>query len=160
MFSFPWIEYGIAFISLYCTVFYSLILFSYKEKMYDAVDLLPRDKLPGVSIVIPVLNEAGVISKTIESVLEMDYPAKKLEIIVVDDGSTDASVAEIQAFAKRGVKLIKNKHTGIGKSSALNAGIRKASGQFIATIDSDSFPEKTSLRQLVSLFPNDDKIMA
>lgn len=157
---FPIVEYVTAFVALYATVFYFLLLFGYRKEFHEEPQLLPVSQLPSVSIIIPVLNEEGTISKTLESVLALDYPKDKLEIIVVDDESTDATVKEVQRFAAaKGVKLIRNKHSGLGKSSALNAGIRSANGELIATLDSDSFPAKSSLHKLASFFA-DGSIMA
>ncbi len=157
--SFPVVEYITAFVALYGTIFYFLLLTSYKKQLHSEAKLLPRKELPSVSIIIPALNEQGTISKTIRSVFEMNYPRNLLEIIVVDDGSTDGTIAEVKRFSKQGVKLVINEHKGIGKSSALNAGIRKASGELIATLDSDSFPQKNCLHKLVSFF-SDESVTA
>ncbi len=156
---FPVVEYVTAFVALYATIFYFLVLAGYRKELHSEPLLLPLHKFPSVSIIIPVLNEEDTISKTIKSVLALDYPKNKLEIIVVDDESTDGTVKEVEKFTTQGVKLIRNTHKGIGKGSALNAGICRASGELIATLDSDSFPEKTSLRRLASFF-TDPSIMA
>ncbi len=152
MTSLPIVEYVTVFVALYATIFYFLLLFQSRRKLYSEPSLLPDSTLPSVSIVIPVLNEAGTISKTLDSVLNLNYPKSKLEIIVVDDESTDDTVNEVQSFAKYGVKLVRHVHCGVGKSSALNAGIRIATGELIATLDSDSFPSRDSLRRLASFF--------
>ncbi|MDP3742191.1 MAG: glycosyltransferase family 2 protein [Candidatus Micrarchaeota archaeon] len=153
---FPVVEYITVFAALYAAVFYFLLLLGYSKQIHTEPVLLSDKALPSVSIVIPVLNEAGTISQTLNSVLALKYPKNKLEVIVVDDESTDNTVKEVQWFAsKRGIKelkLIRNKHVGVGKSSALNTGIRSATGELVATLDSDSFPEKTSLVKLASFF--------
>jgi len=156
---FPVVEYITVFAALYAAIFYFLLLLGYKHEVHREPPLLSEKALPTISIVIPVLNEAGTVSQTLNSVLAISYPKNKLEIIVVDDESTDDTVKEVQLFTNKGVKLIRNKHVGIGKSSALNAGIRAASGELVATLDSDSFPEKTSLAKLASFFV-DPSIMA
>ncbi len=156
---FPVVEYVTAFVALYATMFYFLLLLEHRKKLHVEPPLLPIEKLPSISIVIPALNEGGTISKTIESVLGLDYPKHKLQVIVVDDESTDNTVQEVKRFAKRGVILIRNKHKGVGKSSALNRGIRASKGELVATLDSDSFPQKTSLVRLASFFA-DPTVMA
>ncbi len=155
----PVVEYVAAFVALYGTILYFLVLFGNRHELHREPAMLADDKLPRVSVVIPVLNEAGTISKTLNSVLGLDYPGEKLEVIVVDDGSTDGTVSEVKRFEARGVKLVMNQHRGIGKSSALNTGIKRASGEFIATLDSDSFPERTALRRLAS-FSTDKEVGA
>ncbi len=149
---FPVVEYITVFAALYAAVFYFLLLLNHGKEIHVEPSLLADKALPSVSIIIPVLNEQGTISKTLNSVLALHYPKNKLEVIVVDDESTDGTVKEVQRFANKGVKLIRHKHIGVGKSSALNAGIRVATSQLVATLDSDSFPEKTSLAKLASFF--------
>ncbi|MDI6798854.1 MAG: glycosyltransferase family 2 protein [Candidatus Aenigmarchaeota archaeon] len=103
-----------------------------------------------MSIIIPSYNKAGVIEKTINSVLSLDYPSK--EIIVVNDGSTDNTLDICKKFVKsRKIKLIsysKNR----GKAYALNMGIRAAKNDIVVTVDADSFPESGSLNKLVCYF--------
>ncbi len=147
------VEYATSFIVLYTTIFYLLLFASSRKIFHSEPRQLSENQLPKVSIVIPVYNEENVIAKTLRSVLALDYPRNKLEIIVVDDESTDKSAEIISKFkGAGGVKLIKNKHRGIGKSSALNAGIRSASGELIATVDADSFPARNALRKLAAYF--------
>ncbi|MFH0713660.1 MAG: glycosyltransferase [Candidatus Micrarchaeota archaeon] len=154
----PILEYTIAFVALYASVFFFLLLYKHRNELNEEPALLQKNKLPAVSIVIPVLNEAGTITKTLDAVFALNYPKNKMEVIVVDDGSTDNTVREVKNYG-HGVKLLQNKHRGVGKSSALNAGIRAAKCELIATLDSDSFPEKNSLHQLISFFV-DEKLMA
>ena len=148
------IDYFIAFVTLYVTIFYLFLLLEYGETATAEPKHLTDVHLPKLSVIIPVYNEAGVISKTLDAVLACNYPRRKLEVIVVDDESKDDTVAEVKRFTKRGVKLLYNKHRGIGKSSALNTGISAAHGELIATLDSDSFPSRDSLRLMVSYFAN------
>jgi hypothetical protein len=109
---------------------------------------------PGVSILIPAHNEEIVIAGTIESLLHLDYPADRLEIIVIDDSSTDGTrriVEELMA-TYRGVKLVAIPPGlgGKGKSHALNTGMRYASHELIAVYDADNSPEPEALRYLVA----------
>lgn len=102
---------------------------------------------PLVSVVIPVFNHEEYIGDAIESVLRQTY--KHFEIIVVDDGSTDRTRSVIAKFGYM-VRYIYKKNGGT--SSALNAGIRNARGNFICWLSSDDQFLPTKLRKQVQLF--------
>ncbi|MEW6528386.1 MAG: glycosyltransferase family 2 protein [Candidatus Micrarchaeota archaeon] len=109
-----------------------------------------------VSIIIPAYNEEKTISKTIESVLKLNYPKEKLEIIVINDGSTDKTAEFVKTFKE--VVLINKKNTG--KANSVNIGIKKAKGEFIATLDADSFVESNALNYMLGYFEEDEKVAA
>lgn len=90
---------------------------------------------PLVSVVIPNYNYARYLTETLQSVIQQTY--QNIEVIVVDDGSTDNSIEVIEALAKEDprIKLVAKKNGGL--SSARNAGIRNCSGDYIAFLDSD-----------------------
>lgn len=95
-------------------------------------------ELPRVSVVIPALNEEGNIANLVQETLDV-VPARALaEIIVVDDGSTDATQRELGAIAKREARLRVIRHAErCGQSSALRTGILAARSEVIATMDGD-----------------------
>ena len=95
---------------------------------------------PLVSVIIPNYNYERYIQKCLESVISQDYP--NIEIIVVDDGSTDCSIKVIEKYFPR-VVLIQQENQGV--SSARNAGILKSSGEYVAFIDSDDFWDPTKI---------------
>ena len=103
---------------------------------------------PGVSILIPAHNEAVVIARTLEAMCGLDYPADKLEIIVINDGSSDETGSIVRAAAARDPRVIcfdvPEGEGGQGKSRALNLGIRQASHEYIAVYDADNTPAATS----------------
>ena len=108
-------------------------------------------KQPKVSIVIPTYNRAKYTKRAIESVLEQTY--KNVEIIVVDDGSTDNTKKILEPFIKQ--KQIKYFYQpNSGPSAARNLGIKNSKGEFIAFLDSDDewLPEK--LEKQIMLFQN------
>ena len=107
-------------------------------------------KLPIVSVIVPAYNEEKTISRTISSLLGLNYPRGKLEVIVVDDGSTDNTVSIVKKF--RNVKLIFNKHRGVGKASAVNAGLKIAKGEFLGVLDADSEAGRNSLINALEYF--------
>lgn len=102
---------------------------------------------PGVSVIVPVYNGAGTIRGTIECLLAQSRPA--IEIIVVDDGSNDETITILKEFGDR-IRIIR-KING-GPASARNAGIREATGEFIAFTDSDCFPAADWLEKLLAGF--------
>lgn len=103
---------------------------------------------PTVSVIVPAYNEEKVIARTIEALLEVDYPSK--EIIVVDDGSTDRTLEIASRYKKVGVKVC-HKENG-GKYSALNYGLKFARGEIIVVVDADTIVGKYSLKELVKNF--------
>ncbi|RIX49239.1 glycosyltransferase family 2 protein [Paenibacillus nanensis] len=118
---------------------------------------------PGVSVIIPCFNEEEWIHRTIQSCINQDYPVDKLEVIVVDDRSTDGSVArmeeviariynEAERFAtKERLRLVVMPQNG-GKREALVQGVRLAKHDLVVFVDSDSFLEPTAIRHLVQPF--------
>ena len=106
---------------------------------------------PLVSVIIPVYNYARYLGEAIESVLGQTY--RDVEVIVVDDGSTDQSGEVAKSFADRGVRYFRQDHAGIGP--ARNAGVELAQGDFLAFLDADDrWPEEKLERQLRA-FEND-----
>jgi len=95
----------------------------------------PNPLPPLVSVIIPAFNAEAFIGRTLDSVLAQTYAA--LEIIVVDDGSTDATAEIARSFAQKDerVRLLQQPNGGV--ASARNLGIRSSKGTFIAPIDAD-----------------------
>jgi len=87
---------------------------------------------PLISVVIPCFNDERHLSEAIRSALEQTYP--RVEVIVVDDGSTDGSLAVAQSFGDQ-VTVLRKPNGGL--ASARNFGMREASGTFITFLDSD-----------------------
>ena len=125
-------------------------------------DKLPADA-PFVTIMVPAHNEGIVIVRTVKSLLALDYPQDKYEIIVINDNSSDNSaelLAQVQSkYPNRNLKIINTDNItgGKGKSNALNIGLKEAKGSIIAVYDADNTPEKQALRILVAELLADDK---
>ncbi len=98
---------------------------------------------PFVSVLIDTYNHEKFIERAINSVLEQDFPASDMEILVVDDGSTDSTPEIIKKFAPRVVHL--RKQNG-GQASAFNYGIPRCRGEIVAFLDGDDWwaPNKLS----------------
>jgi glycosyltransferase involved in cell wall biosynthesis len=100
---------------------------------------------PLVSVIIPVYNYDRYLGEAIESVLSQTY--HRLELIVVDDGSSDQSGEVARRFAAKGVRYCHQGHAGIGP--ARNKGVELAQGEFFAFLDADDrWPEEKIERQL------------
>lgn len=92
-----------------------------------------------ISVIVPVYNMENYLERCVNSILQQTY--KRLEIILVDDGSTDASPAMCDAFAKKDGRIkVVHKENG-GLSDARNAGLRVATGSYIGYVDSDDWIE-------------------
>lgn len=116
---------------------------------------------PRVAIVMPGFNEEAAIADSLRSLLALDYPAAKLEIVAVNDGSTDNTLREMRkvaASANGRVHVIDLGHNQ-GKRAAMAAGIRATEADIIAFVDSDSVVEPDALRILVQGFA-DEKVGA
>lgn len=148
--------WGAAVISLYFAVFWFLVLLedAPRHKKREVKD----GDWPMVSVIIPAYNEEDCIAATMESCLAVDYPHDRLQLIVINDGSKDKTEEEaLKVIARHEGRdiLYIHKHNG-GKGSAVNLGIKKAKGEFIATMDSDSFVEPNALKIMVPYFTDDN----
>ncbi len=133
-----------------------IITFFDKRNMRNFSAKLPA-RLPTVSMIIPAHNAEHGVEKSIRSLLNLDYPKEKLEIIVVDDGSTDNTYKIASKYKSKGVKVYPIPYGGKGK--ALNYGIMKSKGEFVGNLDSDSSLDRDALLKMVGFFSN-KKVMA
>ena len=117
---------------------------------------------PSCTIMIPAHNEAVVIAKTVESMLHLEYPKDKLKILVINDGSTDATASIVQEYAKRDSRVILFNvppgEGGKGKSRALNLGLRQVDSEVIAIYDADNTPDPNALRYLVAQLISNEEL--
>jgi len=115
-----------------------------------AVDRRPRQKplreYPPLTVLIAAFNEEERIQECIESVMKQGYPGK-LEVIVVDDGSTDRTVGILKSLPYPQVRIIEAEHGG--KSNALNRGLQASSHDLVATLDADTYLYKHALARVV-----------
>ena len=108
---------------------------------------------PTVSIVIPVKDDGEMIGRTISRCFESDYPSKKIEMIVINDGSTDNTLEEIQDAQRRFPHLkVINFEQNQGKRHAMAAAFRVACNEILVCIDSDSLVNKESIHYIVQGF--------
>ncbi len=142
------------YIGLVATTFYIL---SYRDHSKKERKFFLEKDLPKITVLIPAYNEESSISKTIDSIMNVDYPNDKLEIIVIDDGSEDKTFEIAKKYRSEQIKILTKKNGG--KGSALNLGISKSKGEIILTMDADTVVEPQSLRNMIHSFTN-PRVMA
>lgn len=121
-------------------------------RRHRAPELLADGPWPSVSVIVPAHNEETVIAKTLCSLLASDYPGP-LEILVVDDGSTDHT-AGAAAVPDPRVRVVTQPNAG--KAHALQNGVARTSGEILVFVDADTQFEPDALRCLVSGFSRPD----
>jgi hyaluronan synthase len=115
---------------------------------------------PRVTVVIPAFNEGPMVERSIRSVTKSNYPADRLEIIVVDDGSRDDTFFHMQRLRREFPGLVRliRFSSNRGKRAALEAGFREATGEIVVTIDSDSEVESKTIAEMVTPFLADPMV--
>lgn len=144
---------------LISSFFYNL---SKKKYLKSAAGLSKKDieLKHKISVVIPAWNEELGIVQCVESLLESTY--NNLEIIIVNDGSTDSTATVARDIVNNTSKSLSSKtikyieKTNGGKGSALNSGIRASTGSLIVTMDADTIFEKDALYEVAKYFVNSD----
>ncbi len=183
----------IAFYSLFVLIYFVMInsgylillflgidevLFHSRKPDFDICDREGCKLVPGITIIVPAYNEEKIISESVKSLLDLDYP--RVEVLVVNDGSSDNTLEEL----KRNFKLIEitreidekidtvplraiynsieekrltviDKENG-GKADALNAGLSYARTELVLAIDADTLVEKDALQKLVRKYMRTD----
>ncbi len=106
---------------------------------------------PLISVVIDTFNYGRFIDEAIESVLRQEYPAERVQVVVVDDGSTDDTTQRIVKYEPR---IEYHRKPNGGQASALNLGFKKARGEIVALLDADDYWLPAKLRHVVEGFEN------
>jgi len=152
--------YSSLFLATYFEVFLIMTLLGNSKKLRlenTSMDDEPTS-FPTATIVVPCFNEESTVDGTIDSLLSMNYPRDKFNVIIVDDGSTDKTWQYIQKYANNPQIEIYKKENG-GKYTALNYGIQQSKADLIGCLDADSYVDKDTLRRIVRYF-TDPKVMA
>ncbi|MBI2659738.1 glycosyltransferase family 2 protein [Candidatus Woesearchaeota archaeon] len=141
-------------ISLYFAIFWFLVLLD-KEQKPKAKKL---SKFPKVSIVIPAYNEEKNITTTLKSLVSLNYPKNRLEIIVVNDGSKDNTKNAVSRFIaenrKFDIRLLNKRNEG--KGAALNDALKIAKGDFFVCLDADSIVTRDALSKILPHFTDEN----
>lgn len=136
---------------------YSLVagIFVVSRFLIASMYVPPRDQgyEPSVSVLVPCMNEAGVIRQTIERIFAARYPEDKLEVVCVNDGSTDGTLAQMLAAQTRHPNLVVvdfQKNRGLVHAWAV--GVLLGRGEFVVCVDSDTFIFPGSIQKLMQGF--------
>lgn len=142
--------------------FFGYRYFLKSQKVSTDSDELPY--YPKVTVLVPAHNEERVIGNTVDAIMRSIYPKDKLEVIVINDSSTDRTGEVLKEKAKRYPNLkileIKPPLGAKGKANALNQGLKLASGEFIVVYDADNTPERRAIINLVRYIINDPNLGA
>lgn len=148
----------ISYIFLFLVFYYEIfILLSFLEKKESLQDQKNLEDL-AVTILVPCFNEENTIVGTMESIFQLHYPKDKLQIIVINDGSTDKTAELLEPYTiYHNIRII-HKENG-GKHTALNLGLKYCTTPIVGCLDADSFVMPDALRQIMHKF-EDPTVMA
>jgi glycosyltransferase involved in cell wall biosynthesis len=118
----------------------------------------PEDPTPLVSVIIPAYNCARYLERAIESARRQRYPADRIEIVVVDDGSTDRTPQVAAEFAARDPRVVSLRQQNAGPAAARNRGIDAARGRLVAFLDADDTWAPDKLAEQAALFARDPEL--
>jgi hyaluronan synthase len=140
------------------TALYTMVVACYVFSRFvlAAIYRAPRDAglEPSLAIVIPAFNEGEAVARTIDSCCAIVYPPDKIEVVVINDGSTDDTWEHMNRAAARypGRVTCIDLGSNQGKRKAMAAGIRATANEFVICVDSDSLPAPWAIRKLVQGF--------
>ncbi|PIU61531.1 hypothetical protein COX58_03045 [archaeon CG_4_10_14_0_2_um_filter_Archaea_38_6] len=141
---------GLLYFVLFISCFWLIVFL-------DNMSELKKDPNPKkkyfISAIVPAYNEEKTIAETINSLLKQNYPRKFFEIIVINDGSTDATRKKCEEYSKKGLIRLINQKNG-GKANAMNNAIKRAKGELIYVLDADSCADENSFKHLIGYFDN------
>jgi cellulose synthase/poly-beta-1,6-N-acetylglucosamine synthase-like glycosyltransferase len=148
------------FAVVYAWIFYNLPILAAGVRNLRRAKQRHRDQrvaegefLPSFSVVVPVKNEEKLVARLLEALSNLNYPADKVEIVVVEDGSDDDTfeICRRFALAHENVKVLQRSFSS-GKASALNYGVKHSRGEVVAVFDADSVPADDALLNAAKYF--------
>lgn len=108
---------------------------------------------PSVTFLVPAYNEEEYVEECLESLLGQDYPSGKLDIIAINDGSTDSTLEKMKNYKDK-IKIIDKENSG--KANSLNYALDQVDTDIVGCMDADSFAEKNFVRNMVGYFDQKD----
>lgn len=145
--------YSLSFLAIYVQVFLLVTFLEHRKEIFIRGADITLENYPTVTIVVPCYNEEETVSITVESLLALNYPEEKLQIIVVDDGSRDSTWQVLQKYATNSRISLYKKENG-GKHTALNLGLEHTKSEFVGCLDSDSSVHPEALKRIMTFFKN------
>jgi cellulose synthase/poly-beta-1,6-N-acetylglucosamine synthase-like glycosyltransferase len=130
---------------------YPVLSFLLARAFSHPVRFTPGSEAPSVTLLIAAYNEEAVIREKLRNSLEIEYPDERLEILVVTDGSSDATPALVEEFAAQGVRLLHQPERR-GKMAAINRALPSARGEIIVFSDANNLYRTDTVRNLVEPF--------
>ncbi len=142
----------------------TILYFKHRQNSPKPLDLIEiKQSLPQVTVQLPIYNEALVVKRLINAVVQLDYPVQLLQIQVLDDSTdktTDIATHWVNYHRSKGVNIElihRSDRTGF-KAGALARGLDRATGEFIALFDADFVPEPDFLKQTIPHLVDNPKI--
>ncbi|MGL4535908.1 MAG: glycosyltransferase, partial [Weissella cibaria] len=143
-----WLSLTMAMVTLFGAVHFWL------KNSTEEVAITPLSRYPTISIVVPAHNEDVVIAQTMSALLNLNYPADKVELLLYSDNSDDHTademrrVQQLPEYRNRNIVIVERTGKG-GKAGVLNDSLEIATGEYIAVYDADAMPERNALYFLV-----------
>jgi cellulose synthase/poly-beta-1,6-N-acetylglucosamine synthase-like glycosyltransferase len=154
------VTYAITFFALYVQLFFLVTFFERRKELKVLATEEPLNTVyPSVAVIVPCWNEDKTVHGTVESLLALDWPKEKLQLVLVDDGSTDTTWQEILKYKNHPQIHIFQKENG-GKHTAVNYGIEHTTSDFVSCLDADSFVAPDALKRIMYTFEKFPDVMA
>src|SRR5690606_12381056 len=150
---FAWILIGFAvFVVMYAYALYPLLLkLTRSIRGRRPEPTTHSGSWPQISITIPVYNEVSQIRDLLESILRLDYPKERLQVLVVSDASDDGTDEIVRSYASKGIELLRMPARG-GKSAAENAARSRLCGDIVVNTDASIRVDRNALKPLIARF--------
>lgn len=147
--------------SLYNLSIFTVGITRYSKRGEKKGGSKPQTYTPFISLIIPAKDEERVIPRLLDSLLSLDYPRERMEILIVEDGSSDRTGEIARRYASQWPNLIHCFHRPVskGKPSALNFALQHVRGEIVGVLDADSVPDRGLLERVAVGF-DEPKIMA
>jgi len=151
-----WLGFVVLVMSLYAIRHYRFThrrLYGWQRLFYQ--DIVDAD-LPSLTVMVPMHDEEAIAERMLRHLLSCDYPADRLEVLVIDDHSTDSTAEILDRLAQQQPRLeiihLTDDDEPRGKPQALNRALQQARGDVVLVFDADYFPARGALRDLAVCF--------
>lgn len=144
---------------LYIGIFAAII---FSSSLWILLYILNREKVnsdpepsyfPSVAFLVPAYNEEEHVEECLDSLLNQDYPSDKLDIIAINDGSTDSTLEKMKKYSDQ-IEIVDKKNTG--KANSMNHALEQVDTELVGCMDADSFPVEDFVMSMVGYFEEED----